>query len=251
MTPIELHLNVSVEDRNVVHDGKNLRLTLFRPLGTESDVLPIVIFYHGGGWIFGSKYTHGKPVREICVKSHVTVAFAEYSLGPENKFPIAHEECFATLVWVLANGDSINGNTDKIAVCGDSAGGNLAACISSMAKKHGLDNAIKSQIMIYPALTVASRRRTFESVKLFGTGDFGLKFEDSQFYDGSYFDNYEKCKSSLPLHFAQEEIKGLPPALLITAEVDILRDEGETYARMLTEAGVPTLGIRIMGASKC
>ncbi|KAI8150425.1 Alpha/Beta hydrolase protein [Fennellomyces sp. T-0311] len=238
--------DVIEEDRTVVQDGTELRLTLFRPPGTENETLPVVIFYHGGGWVFGSKFTHGKIVRDICVSNHVAVVFVDYSLAPEVKYPVIHEESYSALQWVLENGDSIKVDSSKLALCGDSAGGNLSAVIPLMAKERGLGDAIKAQILIYPA--VAPESHPYESYKLFGGGDYYLTNKDGKFFEGAYWGDSERSKIGFPLVATKEELSGLPPALLLTAEADILRDEGEEYARRLTDAGVPTAAVRVVGA---
>ncbi|KAI9259647.1 Alpha/Beta hydrolase protein [Phascolomyces articulosus] len=233
------------EDKTINYDGTEVRLTLFRPPGTESETLPVVVFYHGGGWVFCSKHTHVKP---ICVRNHVAIVFVDYSLAPEHKYPTAHEESFAALAWIVENGDSIKVDTNKLAVCGDSAGGNLSAVISLMAKERGLGDAIKTQILIYPA--TAASRENFESPKLFGNGDYYLRMEDCKFFDKAYWDGCEKTKIGFPSLATREELSGLPPALILTAEADILRDEGEQYGRQLTEAGVTNTTVRVIGGSR-
>ncbi|KAG2221492.1 hypothetical protein INT45_008817 [Circinella minor] len=235
-------LEVMEQDKTVTHNGVEVRLTLFRPPGTQNQSLPVVLFFHGGGWVFGSKHTHVKPVRD----NHVAVVFVDYSLAPEHKYPTAHEESFAALSWVIENGDSIMVDTNKLVVAGDSAGGNLSAVISLMAKERGLVDAIKAQILIYPA--TAGSRENYESPKLYGNGDYYLNMKDCEFFDNAYWNGIEKTKIGFPLLATQDELRGLPRALIFTAEADILRDEGEQYARQLTEAGVSVTCMRVIGA---
>ncbi|KAI8150432.1 Alpha/Beta hydrolase protein [Fennellomyces sp. T-0311] len=239
--------DVIEEAITVAYNDKQIRLTLFRPKGSENEMLPVMIFYHGGGWIIGSTYTHGNPVREICVNSHVAVVFVNYKLAPEAKFPEIHDESFLALQWVLENGKSINVDSSKLAVCGDSSGGNLATSVTLMAKKRGLSNAIKAQILIYPATAPAPYRESFESFKLFGNGEYWMSEEDGKFYDQNYFNDPGSVEFGTPLLVAQDELQDLPPALVINAEADPLRDEGEKYARKLIQAGVPTAAVRVAG----
>ncbi|CDH49246.1 esterase lipase [Lichtheimia corymbifera JMRC:FSU:9682] len=237
------------QDKTVEFEGRALNLTLLRPLGTENEILPVVIFYHGGGFVFGSKYTHARIIRDICIKNHVAVVFLDYSLAPEVKFPVIHEEAYATLQWVLANGKDIHVDTTKLALCGDSAGGNLTVAVALMAKQRGLpDNAIKTQIAIYPA--TADTRDHYHSYQAFGNGEYTLTREDMKFFGDAYYGgaNGGDKKWSCPLVASVEELSGLPPALVFTAEADVLRDEGEEYARKLTEAGVKTAAVRMIGA---
>lgn len=162
-----------------------------------------------------------------------------------------HEEAYATLQWVLANGKDIHVDTTKLALCGDSAGGNLTVAVALMAKQRGLpDNAIKTQIAIYPA--TADTRDHYHSYQAFGNGEYTLTREDMKFFGDAYYGgaNGGDKKWSCPLVASVEELSGLPPALVFTAEADVLRDEGEEYARKLTEAGVKTAAVRMIGASK-
>ncbi|KAI9493375.1 Alpha/Beta hydrolase protein [Zychaea mexicana] len=237
--------DVIEQDKTVTHDGTEIRLTLFRPPGTENDVLPVVVYYHGGGWVFGSKHTHGKVIRDICVKNHVALVFVDYPLAPEVKFPTIHEVSYSALSWVVENGASIKVDLSKLAICGDSAGGNLSASLALMAKERGLGNAIKAQILIYPS--AAPTREPYESYKLFGGGDYSLSLADIDFFGKAYYTG-EKNKIGFPLMATQEDMKDLPPALVLVAEADVLRDEGEEYARRLTEAGVATAAVRVIGA---
>ncbi|KAI9259655.1 Alpha/Beta hydrolase protein [Phascolomyces articulosus] len=243
------------EDRVVVQNGIKLRLTFFRPVGTENEILPVVIYYHGGGWTFGSKNVYQKPMRDISIRNNVAVVYIDYTLAPEGKFPTINEECYATLIWILENGPSIKIDTGKIAVCGDSAGGHLATAIPLMAKARGLDHdVIKAQIMLYPA--TAPSHRAFESARLFGGGEFGLAISHCDYLNPLYFGHHEEDRDdgiknnifAYPLLATVDELRNLPPALLLTAEADVLRDEGEAYGHKLINAGVPTNAIRILGA---
>ncbi|KAG2221508.1 hypothetical protein INT45_008833 [Circinella minor] len=226
------------EDKTVVHGGYELRLSLFRPIGTENENLPAVIFYHGGGWVFGSKITYGKTMRDIAITNHVVVVYIDYTLSPEVKFPTINEECYTTLTWLLENGSNNNIDISKIATCGDSAGGQLATSIPLMAKKRGLgSDVVKSQILVYPATTEA--HNDFESYQAFSTGEY----DDEERKTGAKNNFF-----AYPLCATLEELKGLPPALVLTAEADIIRDEGEAYARKLIQAGVPVTAVRILGS---
>ncbi|KAJ8653445.1 hypothetical protein O0I10_010881 [Lichtheimia ornata] len=239
--------DVIEEDRVVDSEDKSLRLTLLRPLGTEDEMLPVVIYYHGGGFISGSKYTHRKVTRDICTKSRVAIVFVEYSLAPEAKFPLIHEECYATLQWVLKNGRGIKVDTNKLAVCGDSAGGNLAIAIPLMAKQRGLGDVIKAQIAYYP-VTASSNRERFPSYQEFGNGDYPLSRKDVEQVEHLYFEGEGGDKKwAAPLLASLDDLRGLPPALIMTSEADLLRDEAEEYGRKLTEAGVKTATVRLIG----
>ncbi|KAI7848929.1 alpha/beta hydrolase fold-domain-containing protein [Circinella umbellata] len=234
------------QDLTVNHNNMKIRLTLIRPPRTENDSLSVVMFYHGGGMVFGSRHTHAKLMRDICVRNHVMVIYVDYSLAPEVKCPTIHEECFAALVWVLQNGDSIKADTSNIAVCGDSAGANISAVIPLMAKERGLANAIKTQILLYPRTAVS--RDHYESFKIFGKGDYGYSAAENIFFVQAYSNGEEKTIIGHPAMATQEQMKGLPSALVFIAEADILRDEGEEYVRSLMRASVPVIAVRVLGA---
>ncbi|KAF7721752.1 hypothetical protein EC973_004169 [Apophysomyces ossiformis] len=238
---------VHTVEKKITVNGREIDVIILRPLGTETTELPVILYLHGGGWVFCSRYTHGKAIHDLCIKGQMAVVFVEYSLAPEATFPIAHEECYSTLQWLVDNHASLYLNPNKIALAGDSAGANIVAGLSIVAKQRGL-HAIKAQVLIYPPIT--GEREKFESYHLYGNGDYMLTREEGAYFSKLYF---VKPVSDLQHVFAspdiatKEELSGLPPTLVITAECDILRDEGEAYARQLTEAGVDAAAVRIVG----
>ncbi|KAI9245366.1 alpha/beta hydrolase fold-domain-containing protein [Phascolomyces articulosus] len=234
------------EEKMIKYNGIAVKIYLYRPLGTENDILPAVIYYLGGGFVWGSKYTHGNPVHDICIKSHVAVVFVEYLMAPEFKYPTAHEESYAAYCWLLENGKEVNINPSKLVVCGDSAGGNLAATITLMAKERGTLDGIKSQILVYP--WVANNTKEFDSFQEFGQGDYPLNIEDVEYYDKTYFAPKDKTRLAFPLMATEDELRGLPPTIVFTAETDVLRDEGEEYARKLIKADVSVASVRVIAA---
>ncbi|KAJ8657336.1 hypothetical protein O0I10_006889 [Lichtheimia ornata] len=248
--------DVYEEERTVTtNDGNPLHLTLLRPLGTEKQVLPVLIYYHGGGWVIGSKHTHGKVIRDICIRANVAIVFVNYKLAPAVKFPAIHEEAFAALEWVYTHGGKeLNVDVNKLAVGGDSAGGNLSAAMPLMLQdRHQRGDTrlpldtIKTQILIYPS---TAPKPTFPSYELFGSGDFALSNEEIKFYGRAYASKaMRNNKFMFALLASDEELKKVPPALIITAEADVLRDEGEEYGRRLTDAGVKTTTVRMIGAT--
>lgn len=238
------------EDRTVEFNGRTLDLTLLRPLGTENEELPVIIYYHGGAFCSGSKYTCGKIIRDLCIKNHAAIVFPNYALAPKVKFPGIHEECYAALEWVLAHGKDHRMDTSKVATCGDSAGGNLAIAIPLMAKQRGLTNAVKAQIPLYPLTTF--EREHYPSYQEFSKGDYILTHEEVQGIGAVYYDgvssNGGDDKWFRLLSASVDDLRDLPPALLVTAEADLLRDEGEEFAQKLLQAGVKTAGVRMFGA---
>ncbi|KAI8093789.1 alpha/beta hydrolase fold-3 domain-containing protein [Halteromyces radiatus] len=228
-------------------DNHNITLTIVRPIGTENEVLPVIIYFHGGGWVFGSFKTTEKLVKNIAVNAHVAVVFVDYSLSPEVRFPVAVEECYSSILWVHENAEMIKVDPSNLVVGGDSAGGNLSAVTSIMLKERGHGNVVTGQILLYPAVT--HHRQHYESYNLFGNGEYILSHSDIAFFGNAYFGNDKRPNDvrCAPLLATLDELKGLPRALILTAECDVLRDEGEDYARRLSEAGVDTCCMRMIG----
>ncbi|CDH56481.1 lipase [Lichtheimia corymbifera JMRC:FSU:9682] len=239
-----------VEEFKVIeYNGRSVPTYFYRPPGTEKEPIPVVVYYHGGGHTFGSRHSHTQIINHLALQCNVAVVFPEYKLAPEYKFPNAHEDCFATLLYVLEQGSKEHClDTNKLAVAGDSAGGNLSASMCYWAKERGLPaDAIKTQVLIYPSL--APIPFEFPSRDEFGDGDYPNARADFLFYRTSYF-GQEQPKLGYPFLQTVEDMKGLPPALVLSAEADFLRDEAEEHARKLVAAGVPTSCFRVLGAGK-
>ncbi|KAI8062768.1 alpha/beta hydrolase fold-domain-containing protein [Gilbertella persicaria] len=222
-----------------------MNTTIFRPLGTEEQVLPVTLLIHGGGWLMGNTNSYSKLAIDLCITSHSAVVFVEYSLSPEVKFPIALEECFSVVSWILQYGRSIHLNSDRLVVTGDSAGGNMAAALPIMAKDRGLPHAIQAQVLLYPVLS--PQVGMYPSHALFSDGAYGLGKHHLDLLHKFYFPQPVTTPYAAPLLATADQLKGLPTALILTCEADILRDEGEAYAAQLLTAGVDTVGIRMMG----
>ncbi|KAI9477888.1 MAG: Alpha/Beta hydrolase protein [Benjaminiella poitrasii] len=237
--------------QEVVGGPKNLKIgtTVFRPLGTENDVLPVILYFHGGGWVLGSALTHRKIATDLAIKTHAAVMLVEYSLSPEVQFPVANEQSFAALCWLREHGRSININPDQIVVAGDSAGANMATVISMMAKDRGMAEAIKAQILMYPA--VGADYTLYESYRLYGGGECYLSLKEAEICMKAYLPKPPQelnDRYATPILATKDQLAGLPPALVLTCECDILRDEGEAYVSRLLDAGVYTVGMRILGS---
>ncbi|KAI8368243.1 4-hydroxyacetophenone monooxygenase [Radiomyces spectabilis] len=242
--------NVLEEDRQITMDDQQVNINLIRPEGTQDKILPVIIYLHGGGWVFGNKHTHAKIIRELAIQTEATVLFVDYALSPEAKFPVALEQCYATVKWVLANADSIKVDANKIAIAGDSAGGNMSAGVCIMAKQRGLvPNAIKAQVLLYPAL--AASHEEFPSFEIFGQGDYNLSKKEAEYFCEQYYSAHPVEMNNVlatPILATSEELAGTPSTLILTAEADILRDEAEAFGRKLQAAGVDCLAVRIVGA---
>ncbi|CAO3595431.1 unnamed protein product [Absidia cylindrospora] len=231
-------------------DNLPVELTIVRPLGTENDILPGLVFLHGGGWTTGAGFTTSERiVKDIVVNAHVAIIYVDYRLSPEVKFPVAVEECYSSTLWVHENASAIKVDPSRLAIGGDSAGGNLSAAVSIMLAQRGHENVLQGQILLYPA--TAHNRKGNDSFQTYGDGDYLLSRKDIAYFEDQYYDGDGSPVDvrSAPLLATLDQLKNVPRALVLTAECDILRDEGESYARKLTEAGVDTRCVRVVGAT--
>lgn len=222
-------------------DGTEVRIV--RPPGATGP-LPVIVYLHGAGWVFGNFHTHERLVRELAVGTGAAVVFPEYSRSPEARYPVAIEENYAVAKWVAEHGAENGLDSTKIAIAGDSVGGNMTAALTLLAKQRG-DVTFRQQVLFYP-VTDASFET--ESYQKFADGYFlaleGMKW----FWDQYATDPAQRAESTAsPLRASLDELSGLPPALVITGEADVLRDEGEAYAAKLRQAGVPVTAVRYQG----
>jgi acetyl esterase len=224
----------------------DVRVLLIKPRGVE-ERLPVVLYMHGGGWIFGSASSHGRLAAELAVASRAAVAFIEYTLAPEAKYPVQIEQCYGVARWVTEQGDTHGLDSSRIAVAGDSAGGNMATVLCLMAKERG-DVTFVQQSMYYP-MTDALTDQESESYRLFKDGPYG-DAKTMEWFWSTYLPEEEELRSKStvsPLRATLDELRGLPPALVIVDENDVIRDQGEAYATKLREADVPTASVRFNG----
>ena len=197
--------------------------------------LPVLVYYHGGGWVIGNPDTHDSVCRNLANKTPCVVVSVDYRLAPEHKFPAAVEDCYAATLWVSKNADRINGDPARIAVGGDSAGGNLASVIPIMARDKG-EPDIVFQLLVYPMNDLSSFGT--ESYKAHGEG-YLLTTDSCEWYRNHYLSSIEDRTNPLASPILTSDLKGLPPALVILAALDVLHDEGAAYADRLKKAGVP------------
>ncbi len=210
-----------------------LRVRLYRP--SDKIDLPVILYYHGGGWVVGSINSHDNICRKLANRASAIVISVGYRLAPENKFPAAVEDAYAALKWAHAEARSFGGLPDRIAVAGDSAGGNLAIVTCLVSRDRG-GPKISFQALAYPA-TDASNLDT-ESYRLNGNGNYLTKPVIAQVIP-LYVNNNDEVRNPYVSPLLAVDFSGLPPALVITAEFDPLRSEGEAYTAKLTESGVP------------
>ncbi|MET9671027.1 alpha/beta hydrolase fold domain-containing protein [Streptomyces sp. NPDC006475] len=222
----------------------DVRVRLIKPLGADSP-LPVILYIHGGGWILGNSGTHDRLIRELCDGTNAALVFVEYDRSPEAPYPVAIEQAYATAQWVTKHGASEGLDASRMAVAGDSVGGNMTAAVAIMAKQRG-DVSFVHQSMYYP---VTDAGQNTDSYREFAKGPFLTAKAMEWFWDAYIPDNGEQRNeiTASPLRAALDDLAGLPPALVIVDENDVLRDEGEAYARKLTQAGVRTTSVRYNG----
>ncbi|MGO4106874.1 alpha/beta hydrolase [Paenibacillus sp. YAF4_2] len=206
--------------------------------------LPAILYIHGAGWVFGNNHTHDRLIRELAVGAEAAVVFPNYSLSPEAKYPTAIEEIYATLQWIAQNGEENGLDTSRLYIAGDSVGGNMTAAITLLAKERK-GPEIHKQLLFYP---VTDAGNDTESYSEFATGYYLRRDAMAWFWDQYTTKPSERDEIyASPLRATTEQLTGLPPALIITAEADVLRDEGEAYANKLREAGVRVTQARFQG----
>jgi len=234
---------IEEDEKEIESDGFKLKLNLVRPAGAKG-VLPVFIFIHGGGWILGDYPTHRRLVRDLVVESGFVAAFVNYTPSPEAQYPQAINEIYAATKWVAAHGKEINVDGSKLAVVGNSVGGNMTGVTALMAKeKNG--PKIGVQILMWPVADATFKQ---DSYSQFGADRF-LTTPLMKWMWDQYTTDLEARKevhASL-LNASADQLRGLPPALIQVAENDILRDEGEAYGRKLAEAGVTVTTVRYNG----
>jgi acetyl esterase len=217
---------------------------IVRPPGSTGP-LPVILYMHGGGWILGSWLTHDLLTRRLAVGVDAAVVFVEYSRAPEVKYPAQIEQCYAAARWIMEQGAAGGFDATRIAVAGDSAGGNMSTVLALMAKRRG-DVRFVHQSLYYP-MTDANAEDS-ESLRTFKDGPYGSA-EGLLWFWNSYLTDDESRSDILvsPLRAKLSDLEGLPPALVIVDENDVLRDQGESYANKLRDAGVPTTSVRFNG----
>jgi acetyl esterase len=234
---------IDVVEKTITQDGLTVKLYVVRPEGVDEE-LPAFMFFHGGGWVLGDFPTHKRLVRDLVVHSGMAAVFVEYTPSPEAKYPVAITEAYVATKWVAENGADINVNGKKLAVVGNSVGGNMAAVVALMAKeKKGPE--IQFQVLLWPVTDASFDTDSYHQYanERFLTRNMMIWFWDNYTTD----DNARQDIFASPLRASLDQLKGLPPALVQVAENDVLRDEGEAYARKMNQAGVPVTLIRCMG----
>jgi acetyl esterase len=218
----------------------SVAIRIVRPAGA-AEVLPAVMYFHGGGWILGDRDTHDRLVREIAVGAEAAVVFVDYSPAPEARYPVAIEQAYAATRYVADNAASLRIDPLRLAVAGDSVGGNMAAAVTLMAKERR-GPKIGFQVLFYPVTDAGFDTPCYSQ---FADGPWLTKRAMEWFWDAYLPDQTaRKQPTATPLNASLDQLEGLPDALVIVDENDVLRDEGEAYARKLSDAGVRVTSVR-------
>jgi len=241
--PVEPPPVYRVEDRHIPGPHGEIPIRIY----TSEGRVPkgVLVYFHGGGWVLGSVTTHDVLCRSIAIAAGCIVVSVDYRLAPEHKFPAAPEDCYAATKWVAANAASFGGDPSRIAVGGDSAGGNLATVVALMARDRG-GPSLSFQLLFYPAISAANDT---PSQKEFSEDGFVLSRADMEWFWNHYLNGPADRENPLACPNAAGNLAGLPPALVETASHDPLRDEGDRYAEQMRKAGVKVTLTRYDGVT--
>ncbi|WP_460417567.1 alpha/beta hydrolase [Pseudomonas sp. microsymbiont 2] len=234
---------IRVERRTIQADGQPLEIRVVRPEGAKGE-LPVFMFFHGGGWVLGDYPTHERLIRDLVVGSGAAAVYVDYTPSPEARFPTAINQAYAATRWVAEHGQEIGVDGSRLAVAGNSVGGNMAAVVAIKAKEAGTPK-LRFQALLWPVTDANFNNASYNQ---FAEGHFLTRNMMQWFWSNYTTDPRQRDDiHASPLRASLEQLKGLPPALVQTAEMDVLRDEGEAYARKLDAAGVPVTAVRYNG----
>lgn len=239
-------LPAEIESRNIPGGPTgDISVQIVRPPNSQKASLPVVMYFHGGGWVLGGIDTHDRLVRDLANGTNAAIVFVNYTNSPEAKYPIPVEQAYAATKWVAENGQTINVDPSRLAVAGDSVGGNMATAVTLLAKKREHKPEIKFQVLFYPVTDANFDTPSYEAYQ---EGYF-LTREAMKWFWKNYTSDQTNLKEPTvsPLQASVEDLKGLPPTLVINGEFDVLRDEGEAYAHKLIDAGVDVRAVRYHG----
>jgi acetyl esterase len=222
-----------VEDRRIPGPGPDIPVRIYTPTGLGP--FPVLVWFHGGGWVVGDLDTADPTARHLAVGADCVVVSVDYRLAPETKFPGAADDCYAATLWAARNAAQINGDPTRIAVGGDSAGGNLAAAVALMARDRSA-LSLAFQLLVYPVTACDFNTTSYRQ----NAEGYLLTRDGMQWYWNHYLNHPSEASNPYAAPLGAQDFTGLPPALVITAEMDPLCDEGAAYAQRLQDAGVPT-----------
>jgi acetyl esterase/lipase len=234
---------VEISERSIDVGGQKVALKIVRPAKVKGD-LPVFMFFHGGGWVLGDFPTHQRLIRDLVVGSGAVAVYVDYTPSPEAQYPTAINQAYAATRWVAENGKQIGVDGSRLAVAGNSVGGNMAAVVALMAKEQKAP-ALRFQLLLWPVTDASFDDGSYQQ---FAEGHFLTRNMMKWFWDNYTTDAGQRAQiHASPLRATTEQLRGLPAALVQTAEFDVLRDEGEAYARKLDAAGVPVTAVRYNG----
>ncbi len=236
--------DVKLEDRSIPGPAGPLPVRVYSPRDKAHGERGLVLYCHGGGFVLGDLATYDSVCRAICIESGCVVVSVDYRLAPEHPFPAAVEDSHAALTWLSDHAAELGGDARRIAVCGDSAGGNLAAVLALLAREKG--PAIRYQVLIYPV--TAAMPGDLPSHQAFGEGTI-LSLKAMRAFTGHYFGGEGRAPDFRGAPLLADDLSGLPPALILVGGYDALRDDGVTYAKRLIEAGVEATLVEYAGLS--
>ena len=239
--PMPEYSAVKAEDRSVPADGREIPVRVYRPGGDGP--LPVVVFFHGGGWVTGTLETHDPYCRALAKEAGVVVVAVDYRLAPERKFPAGLEDCLAVTEWVLAHVRELGGDASRVMVGGDSAGATLATVVALLLREKGVTE-LAGQILLYPA-TAYYEPPTISYVE--NAEGYGLTQKGMIWFWDHYLNNKAEAGDFRVAPLLAPSLAGLPRAFVVTAEYDVLRDEGQAYAKRLAEEGVEMTHVFVEG----
>jgi acetyl esterase len=232
-----------IEEHKIPGPSGEISVRIVRPKDAPA-TLPVVLYVHGAGWVFGNGHTHNRLTRQLATGAQAAVVVPFFSLSPEAKYPTAIEEIYAVATWIAEHGAEHGLDARRLAIAGDGTGGNMAAAVSMLAKKRAGPKFVQ-QVLYYP---VTDANFDTDSYQRFATG-YGLSRDTMKwFWDQYVTDPAQRAEiTASPLRATTDQLTGLPPALVITGDADVLRDEGEAYASKLRQAGVAVTAVRFEG----
>ncbi len=229
-----------IDDRTLLGPRGDIPVRIYTPEGAGP--FPLLMFFHGGGFVLGNLETHDALCRALCNGVACVVVAVDYRLAPEQKYPAPHEDCYAATLWAYKHAGEINGQADKLAVAGDSAGGTMAAVVCLLARDQG-GPQIKHQLLLYPVTDSNFDTQSYRD----NAEGYALTRDLMQWFWGHYLAAQEDGLQAYAAPLRADDLSGLPAATIITAQYDPLRDEAEAYAQRLLGAGVKTELIRYSG----
>ncbi|WEJ74350.1 alpha/beta hydrolase [Pseudomonas sp. PSE14] len=232
-----------VSEKTISTEVGAIKLTIVRPANAKG-TLPVFMYFHGGGWVLGDYPTHARLIHDLVLNSGAAAVYVDYTPSPEARYPTAINQAYAATKWVAEHGKEIGVDGKRLAVAGNSVGGNMAAVVALMAKDKGTPK-LRFQALLWPVTDASFETGSYNQ---FAQGHFLTKPMMQWFWDNYTTDPKQRAEIyASPLRATRDQLKGLPPALVQTAESDVLRDEGEAYARKLDAAGVAVTSVRYNG----